>query len=178
MDGQRKRAAGRRGLFLAAWLLAPLPVLMLGCEPAVRAPLEITAGSDTPDGQLKNVMRRLRFALKNAKPGADSGVVSRREASSRLIPPEGDSSTYTAEVTIKTSTELAPAEVARLKQTSAENADVANVDLEKIADAADISDLKVYNLIYKDKRWELARPPREKLTETEQLCFQYALSDG
>lgn len=177
MSGDRKRAAGSRVLSLTAWLTVPLAALALGCEPAVRAPVEVTANSDTPEGQLKNVMRRLRYMLENAKPTPGSGVVSHRQASHRLTPPAGNSSSYSAEVTIKTTTTLEASEVARLGQTSNDDPKGPPVDPKKIAKAAETSELKVYNLIYKDNRWELTNP-REDLSDTDRLCFQYALSDG
>lgn len=177
MSAPRKRAAGCRALKLAAWLTVPVVALVLGCEPAVRAPVEVTAGSDTPEGQLKNVMRRLRYALKNATPAPGSGVVSVRQASHRLIPAKVDAESLTAEVTIKTTLSLEPNAVAGLKQTGKTDDDGPAVDPNKIADAAETVEKKVYNLIYKDSRWELADPDAE-LSAADRLCFQYALSDG
>ncbi len=176
MSALSKRAAECRALSLAAWLTVPVVALVLGCEPAVRAPVEVTAGSDTPEGQLKNVMRRLRYALKNATPAPGSGVVSVRQASHRLIPAEGEAGSLTAEVTIKTTLSLEPAAVAGLKQTGKTD-DGPAIDPNKIADAAETVEKKVYNLIYKDSRWELADPDAE-LSDIDRRCFQYALSDG
>ena len=57
---------------------------------------------DSPESKLERVMERLKFALHAAQAPANTGVVSNRECSYRLVPPSDKESRYTADVTIET----------------------------------------------------------------------------
>lgn len=191
----RLELVGRR----AACTLALFAPLLAGCDRPVKAPIQLADVSDTPQGHLKNVMRRLEHALKIAKPAADSGVKSERKCAYELIEPANEGGDYTAEVTIQTSRALAPALAAKLKpkpkpETQAQPTPPAEGDaaIQPIGDPANPNDAKaqppadptisveeaVYKLAYKNHRWELVDPPQKELPETESICFQYALSDG
>jgi hypothetical protein len=167
----------------AAYALAMLAPLFMGCERADKRPVPLTDRSDTPQGHLKNVIRRLEFALKGAKPAAGSGVKSERKCAYQLISPTNEGDDYTAEVTIQTSRALAPSLAGKRKpQPPAEG----EASIRPISDDPDATNADpttsvesaVYKLAYKNHRWELVDPPQDKLPETESICFQYALSDG
>lgn len=189
--------AFRRGTDLAqsvvvAALLLPFAV---GCDRPAPSGESIVERSITPEGQLENVMKRFSFALEHARTAEGAAVVSRREATHRLIPPEGDQQAYEAEVTITTSLRLAPElvqEIAKDKPLAtagpvaldgaapppSQAGQVAEAAAESIVEKANVSESKVYRLRFQNDRWELIDPPAEKLSEPDQLCFHYALSDG
>lgn len=194
MFAQRRRVLGQ--VAVAAALL-PL-ALVSGCQRAASGGKSIAERGSTPEGQLENVMKRLEYALGLARPAAGAGVVSRREATHRLLAPAGEQSAFEAEVTIATSLGLAPDKVEEIKKQTevkpvaigpesppeadakeiAELAEPQEDPAEKIAAAAEVSETKVYKLRFQNERWELIDPPADKLSGADGECLKYALSDG
>ena len=116
-------------------------------------------------------MKRLEYALAHARPAADTGIASTRSCAYRLIEPSDDETRPTAEVVIETRVRYTPPAGAVTQpigesETPADNKPIRQVDK------------RIFTLAYDGQRWELVEPPREELTESETLFFQYALSDG
>ena len=66
-----------------------------GCRRQTQIPQTLLVeANDTPEGQLRNVMRRLEDALTRARPASDSGVTSRRHCSYELFEPTEEGGPY------------------------------------------------------------------------------------
>jgi hypothetical protein len=167
------------GTALAIVMAALLPV---GCNDRPNVPAAAALErNDTPEGQLRNVMRRLEDALARAKAASGWGVNSTRRCRYRLIPPEQEGGEYMAKVVIETSVELAPEDVPLPKSpTKREGAKTTPIGetAEEIAEDTSTVVKRTYTLAYKNRRWELADPEPDDIPATERLCFQIALSDG
>ncbi|HMO86938.1 MAG TPA: hypothetical protein PKC18_18680 [Lacipirellulaceae bacterium] len=155
----------------SAWARATLAALWLavGCDSPSTPEQPQSQAPPSPEQRLKNAMSRLQNALDHAKAAASSGVRSERTFTYQLIEPGAEDARPTAEVFIETSVSLRPqrhGSAPVLGQTEEGEEKTAEVDRQR------------FLLVYDEERWELAEPPDEELTETERICFQYALSDG
>ncbi len=153
-------------------------VLLGGCDQAVPLPTASpVAEANTPEEHLKHVMRRLEFALEQARAAAQSGVISERRCTYRLLDPEANGAPYTAEVTIETAITLDSDAVTPKTPAGRKKTQPISNDAE-LAEAVSTVETHVYTLRYENQRWELVDPPYDEMPDTIELCFQHALSDG
>jgi hypothetical protein len=149
-----------------------------GCDQAATMPpAESVVDANTPEEHLTHVMRRLEFALEQARAAAQSGVKSQRRCSYKLLEPEKEGAPYMAKVTIETSIELDSEAVAPKTPAGRKKIEPISDDAE-LAEAVSTVETDVYTLRYEKQRWELVDPPYDELPDTIELCFQHALSDG
>lgn len=139
----------------------------------------------TPEGKFELVMERMESALADAKPSANSGIVSSRRCRYEVIPPASDDGLYRAEVTIETQVSLSKPHVRRLapKTIGGQAADSEDVLKDEpplpkpsatvLVDASQASTTETFELIYQDERWKLATQPKGEL---EKICFEFALN--
>jgi hypothetical protein len=157
----RRRLAGAVALCLIA---------VGGCDRgASSAPAPVAP--PTPAEHLASVMKRLEYAVAHAKPAASSGVASTRSCAYRLIEPADDDARPAAEVVIETRVSYTPRADAAPQPIGETVASPDNKPIRQV-------ETRTFKLEYDGQRWELVEPPQDELTESEQLFFQYALSDG
>lgn len=164
-----------RGASTPACRLAGAALLLLataGCTQRETASVKESASSPSPVEHFTYILKRLDHALEHARPDAKSGVSSKRSYSYRLIEPQDDQEGYAAEIVIETVVRLNPRN--RALTPPAEADATPRTAVKPIRQV----DKQVFRLIYDGQRWTLTSPPQEELTDTERLCFQYALSDG
>jgi hypothetical protein len=168
--------------FAAAYTIALAALLPCGCsekpKPSAAAAASIER-NDTPEGQLRNVMRRLEDALARAKAAPGLGVKSTRRCTYELIPPAEDGGEYQAKVVIQTLVELEPDDVTPkpVRPGAAQTTPIGET-VEHIAEETSSADKQTYTLVYRDRHWELTDPKPADIPATEKLCFEIALSDG
>lgn len=179
---------GSRLANLCVWgILAPLALsAIVGCEKGASKlpPAPALVAIDTPEGKLGRVMQRLDDAIENAKAQSGSGVVSEREAFSRLVRPEGENGPYEAVITIETTRALAPAALNAAARAKLEaEALKSGEPLDENAKPLIVKDTEQttsaeFPLVYEQDKWKLKEEiksgPDGEL-EIERILFNYAL---
>jgi hypothetical protein len=179
--GSRHSCFGRRSTRSAARWLPILGLLLAsGCDAVNPAADPTPATPPSPQTQLDHVMERLKDALDHAHAASHASVVSERQCAFRLIEPTAEGEPYQAEVVIQTSLGLKTGKKIKPIGEIVGAAPGAAAGEAKAAGAEDDPSFekRLFKLVYKNQRWELAEPQLEELTETEKICFQSALSDG
>ena len=180
-----------KSLFKFSLLAVVAPVAMwgaVGCDkaPSKLPPAPALVANDTPEGKLDRVMQRLNDAIENAKAEAGSGVISEREAFSRLVRPEGDDGPYEAVITIETTRALAPAALnasarAKLEAEAAKAGEPLDDESKPlIVKDTQQTETTEFPLVYENDKWKLKDEikigPDGEL-EIERILFGYALKN-
>lgn len=179
--------AAKLATFCVWGIVSPLALLAAtGCDKASNnlPPTPALVANDTPEGKLARVMQRLDDAIDDAKAQTGSGVVSEREAFSRLIRPDGEDGPYEAVITIETTRALAPAALnARVRAKLEAEAAKSGEPVDKNAKPLIVKDTQQtvsaeFPLVYEQEKWKLKKeielgPDGEM--EIERILFNYAL---
>lgn len=179
--GLRQSFFGRRPFRAAARWLPILGLLLAsGCDTVRPTADPIPAAPPSPQTQLDHVMERLKDALDHAHAASHASVVSERQCAFRLIEPTAEGEPYQAEVVIQTMLGLKTGKTIKPIGEVVDATSGAAAGATKATGAEDDPSFekRLFKLVYKNQRWELAEPQFEELTETEKICFQSALSDG
>lgn len=165
-------------------------LLSAGCNKPSNIPsIPALPPNDTPEGKLARVMQRLDSAIETAQAASGAGVISKRRAYHKMLPPPAGSSLPEAVVFIETTRALAPralnaAAQAKIKEAEAK-AEKQGEELPDdphkplVVDDEKQVEVDEFPLAYDGQRWklvtELKSTTEDGAPSTEYILFDYAL---